>query len=309
MKTMKHTSRTALALLLIQCLLTSCSNSHKVTSSSFIQKRKYTKGYHIDFASKKNDKGIKKELLAEDSVVIVEESLSASIQGTFNDDNAIGAENEIYVAQEEIIPAIIRNRKHTASFNKFQIRKNEIKNDSGSIIVTKKGDTINCKIVRETSERIYYLKKGVSFSSDSATIQIEQSILRKDVVAYKWDITTLIQKTQNLEVEKRKVKIAKGYANASLCCSVLGFLALFLSLYGLSSAMFGFFAFLFFMFPLGAILGIILGIVALVHYKNISIKKKGQALAVIGILLGIVAAILMVFMIIALASFSFSIAF
>jgi len=38
--------------LLLSIIITSCNTSNKVVSSSFIQKRKYTKGYHFDLLAK-----------------------------------------------------------------------------------------------------------------------------------------------------------------------------------------------------------------------------------------------------------------
>src|ERR1017187_4798104 len=39
--------------LLLSIIISSCNTSNKVVSSSFIQKRKYTKGYHFDLLSKR----------------------------------------------------------------------------------------------------------------------------------------------------------------------------------------------------------------------------------------------------------------
>src|ERR1035437_2348947 len=46
-------SRILFLFILLSILITSCNTSNKVVSSSFIQKRKYTKGYHFDLASKR----------------------------------------------------------------------------------------------------------------------------------------------------------------------------------------------------------------------------------------------------------------
>ncbi|MCA1751167.1 MAG: YqaE/Pmp3 family membrane protein [Flavobacteriales bacterium] len=53
---MKKTIYSAFIWVLGAALVSSCNSSSDLTSSSLIQKRKYTKGYHVDFGAKKRDK-------------------------------------------------------------------------------------------------------------------------------------------------------------------------------------------------------------------------------------------------------------
>jgi hypothetical protein len=81
----------ALLISLSQVILTSCSGSNKVVSSFFIQKRKYTKGYHFDLAAKKNRRRSAQELIANriegrETNVILEKILCAD--GNLNDEQA-----------------------------------------------------------------------------------------------------------------------------------------------------------------------------------------------------------------------------
>lgn len=53
---MKNTFYSVLIWVTGAALISSCNSSSDLTSSSFIQKRKYTKGFHVDFGAKKHDK-------------------------------------------------------------------------------------------------------------------------------------------------------------------------------------------------------------------------------------------------------------
>src|ERR1700722_14641060 len=75
-------SKTLAFLFLFLIILSSCNTSNKVISSSFIQKRKYTKGYHLDLFAKtlkhskhasENNKPFekKKSIIPNDKVAII----------------------------------------------------------------------------------------------------------------------------------------------------------------------------------------------------------------------------------------------
>ncbi|MBI4930433.1 MAG: hypothetical protein HY841_06700 [Bacteroidetes bacterium] len=134
-------------------------------------------GYHIEWNSKRNNPEEKQTARKENTQAL---SGQAETETVFNED-VLSADNN------SDIQTISFKKKPPVVFSEPPLILNENKSVADGIIITKRGDTIHCKIIRETSVRIYYVKNEVSVSQDSAMSKVEQSILRTDVASYNWD--------------------------------------------------------------------------------------------------------------------------
>lgn len=106
-----------LLVLSVQILFTSCGNTNQVVSSSFMQKRKYTKGYH--FSVKTNSAKLQKEAKGNTAEAFEGEVITLSEKPTCTDDT----EKEISRIDVNVYKMTSRNIVQKVAKNEIRIEK------------------------------------------------------------------------------------------------------------------------------------------------------------------------------------------
>ena len=218
-----------LLLFLVQILLSSCS-SNKVVSSFFIQKRKYTKGYHYALASKKksSDTFVKKEKtetnFVSDELVLADNNTKneprkgstidflplKDAPGHFIRKNAI---QEMLFKKNTSEFSCCQNKKHRAFIFHPQLYKKEFKKDGGRISNIKIGVAIAslCCILLATFSifmfeiglGLFLFIMGIVFGIFSLTAKNNRKGIERE------------------EKEKAKEEMAKGFAIAGIAFGIV----------------------------------------------------------------------------------------
>jgi uncharacterized membrane protein YqaE (UPF0057 family) len=161
----------ALSLFIILAILSSCSTSNEVVSNNFITKRKFNKGFHIDFKkryhSEKESNLTKKdvkeiEVVNEEKEIFENQLISAS-----NFENSIELDSPLNLELET------KNRKpnlklQTSSLNlEHFVSKHQTSLDSGKDLKTKKSSS---KIAKHTLKEKRTIIKNPAKKIDTNTL-------------------------------------------------------------------------------------------------------------------------------------------
>lgn len=254
-------------------LVSSCKTSNSVVSNGMFQKRKYTKGYHVNKSSSVKTKKSKEDA-KEYHYSELKNRNNTEEQSKSVNENLFVSDTKGVISSKNKYSDVFKAKKE----NEKVVPKQE---DCGDKVILKNGDEIDAKIISVGVGEITY-KKCSNIDGPTYTIAKKEVFMvkykngEKDV----FNTSTLADDSNDRKDKSSPAESVEPLAIASMSSGILGLLLLF---------WFGVFGVVL------ALAAIIFGIISLSKLKNNegAYSKSSKSFAWIGLILGILSMLLL----------------
>lgn len=238
----------------IAMIMSSCVTSDKVSTSNFIQKRKYNKGYFVDVFSKKqktNEINTDSEVRANVAGTIAPTENESAPKNTITEENKY-SDNLIASTNDNAILASLNNESELQNTIKNLSIKSSIQSEAEcDIIILKNGSEIEAKVLEISTDEIKYKKcdnvDGPTYSiKKSEVFMIKYKNGTKDIITQNNTTTstdnsstsTIVDKTQKNTKEKKSgafgiVSLATGIVGLLIASIIMGPIAMAFGIVGM----------------------------------------------------------------------------